>query len=145
MTAATPASSGLLSTFMAFLELGKLRLSGLAVLAVLAGLYMGHPFVPPLGLVLPTTLGTLLVAVGSSALNMYLERDQDRKMLRTLGRPLPAGRLTPRQGLWFGILSGGCGLLLLALTTNALATVLSGLILTTYVLVTLFRGVYTST
>ena len=88
-----------------------------------------------MGLVLPTTLGTLLVAVGSSALNMYMERDQDRQMLRTLGRPLPAGRLTPRQGLWFGILSSGCGLVLLALTTNALATALSALILTTYVLV----------
>ena len=120
---------------MAFLELGKLRLSALAVLAVVAGLYMGHPISPPLSLALATTVGTLLVAIAANALNMYLERDQDSQMLRTLGRPLPAGRLTPSQVLWFGILTAGSGLTLMALTTTALATTLCALILFSYVLV----------
>ncbi len=130
-----PAARGIFSTLGAFLELGKLRLSCLAVVAVVAGLYMGHPISPPLSLALPTTVGTLLVAIAANALNMYLERDQDSQMLRTLGRPLPAGRLTPGQALWFGIATAGAGLGLLALTTTALATFLCALILFSYVLV----------
>ena len=130
-----PAARGIFSTLVAFLQLGKLRLSALAVVAVVAGLYMGHPISPPLSLVLPTTVGTLLVAVAANALNMYLERHQDSQMLRTLGRPLPAGRLTPGQALWFGILTAGSGLALLALTTTALVTALCALILFSYVLV----------
>lgn len=135
MTTVTPAAHGLFSTVKAFMELGKLRLSALAVVAVIAGLFMGHSSVPPLSLVIPTTLGTMLVAVGSSALNMYRERDQDRQMLRTEGRPLPEGRLTPRQVLWFGLITACGGLVLLASTTNALATVLCASILLSYVLV----------
>jgi protoheme IX farnesyltransferase len=130
-----PPARGIFSTLVAFLELGKLRLSALAVLAVVAGLYMGHPISPPLSLALATTVGTLLVAIAANALNMYLERDQDSQMLRTLGRPLPAGRLTPSQVLWFGILTAGSGLTLMALTTTALATTLCALILFSYVLV----------
>ena len=130
-----PAARGIFPTLVAFLQLGKLRLSALAVVAVVAGLYMGHPISPPLSLVLPTTVGTLLVAVAANALNMYLERAQDSQMLRTLARPLPAGRLTPGQALWFGILTAGAGLALMALTTNALATALCALILFGYVLV----------
>lgn len=123
------------STFWAFVELGKLRLSGLAVVAVLAGLYMGHPTEVPLGLLVSTTLGTLLVAIGSNALNMYREREHDRHMQRTVDRPLPTGRLTPRQVLYFGIAAAGSGLILLMLTTNLLATALCALILVSYVLV----------
>src|SRR5258705_60316 len=39
-------------------------------------------------------LGTSLVAGGTSALNMVVERDVDALMHRTAHRPLPAGRIT---------------------------------------------------
>lgn len=131
----TAAQDTRLSTLWAFLELGKLRLSALAVAAVIAGLYMGLPTHPPLNLVVATTLGTMLVAVGANALNMYQEREHDRRMRRTVARPLPAGRLTPRQVLYFGTAAAGTGLALLVLTTNLLATALCALILASYVLV----------
>ena len=42
--------------------------------------------------------------VGSAnALNMYVERESDARMIRTCRRPLPAGRLAPPRALWFGI------------------------------------------
>src|SRR3712207_7663877 len=44
-----------------------------------------------------TLLGTGLVAAGASAWNQYLERDRDRRMKRTAGRPLPRGRLAPAE------------------------------------------------
>ena len=88
--------------FAAYLELGKLRLSSLAVFAVLAGLYLGSPDFPEWGLVVSTLAGTVLVAIGGNALNMFLERDVDLLMDRTEDRPLPAGRLGSREVLVFG-------------------------------------------
>ncbi len=119
----------------AFLELGKLRLSALAVFAVAAGLLLGAPEPPPARLLAACVLGTLLVAIGGNALNMWLERDVDRHMERTRGRPLPSGRLRPSAALAFG---GGCALAgsaALAVETNALATALCAAILVTYVFV----------
>ncbi len=55
-----PAARGIFSTLVAFLQLGKLRLSALAVLAVVAGLYMGHPISPPLSLALVVALTVLI-------------------------------------------------------------------------------------
>jgi protoheme IX farnesyltransferase len=40
-------------------------------------------------------LGTGLVAASSSIANQILERDTDRLMPRTAGRPIAAGRMTP--------------------------------------------------
>lgn len=96
----------------AYWELGKPKLSLFAVLAVVAGAYMAwpsHVTEPPPGLLLATTLGTFLAAIGAAALNMYRERDLDPLMKRTMGRPLPSGRLSPREVLGFGILMSGLG------------------------------------
>ena len=130
-----------MSRFAAYAELGKLRLSSLAVFAVLAGLFLGWS-PPPDGSPLPgwwlcfnTMLGTILVAVGGNALNMYLERDLDPRMERTEGRPLPSGRLRPGEVLGFGLITASGGVLLLALTTNVYATALCATICVTYVLV----------
>jgi heme o synthase len=99
----------------AFWELGKPRLSMVAVAAVVAGAYMGWPARgshPPLDLLLATMLGTFLAAVGAAALNMYRERHLDPLMQRTQKRPLPSGRLTPREVLAFGAVTSVLGVLL---------------------------------
>ena len=49
----------------AYLELAKLRLSGLAVFAVLAGLGLGAEGLPSWWLTLATLVGTVAVAVGA--------------------------------------------------------------------------------
>jgi protoheme IX farnesyltransferase len=99
----------------AYWELGKPRLSAMAVLAVVAGAYMAWPSPrshPPLDLLLVTTSGTFLAAIGSAALNMYRERHLDPLMVRTQRRPLPTGRLAPGEVLAFGLLASGLGVLL---------------------------------
>ena len=85
----------------AFVELGKLRLSSLAIFAVIAGLYLGYPSFedPPGWLVAATAIGSLAIAAAGNALNQYIERDIDPLMERTRGRPGPSGRLTPRGWL----------------------------------------------
>ncbi len=96
----------------AYWELGKPRLSALAVFAVIAGAYMAWPSPrshPPFDLLLWTTVGTFLAAVGAAALNMYRERDLDPLMKRTQTRPLPTGRLSPREVLTFGLVASCLG------------------------------------
>ena len=102
-------------TLRAYWELGKPRLSMMAVFAVVAGAYMAWPSCsssPPLDLLVATTLGTFLAAVGAAALNMYRERHLDPLMHRTQGRPLPTGRLSPRSVLVFGATMSVLGVLL---------------------------------
>lgn len=98
----------------AYWELGKPRLSALAVFAVVAGAYMGWPSPrshPPFDLLVATTAGTFLAAIGAAALNMYRERELDPLMRRTRGRPLPSGRLSPREVLGFGLSTATIGVL----------------------------------
>ncbi len=114
MTAAAISRAGKLG---AYWELSKPRLSALAVFAVVAGIYMAWPARtrhPPIDLLVMTTLGTFCAAAGAAALNMFLERDLDPLMKRTEGRPLPTGRLSPREVLIFGIVASllGVGLVL---------------------------------
>jgi len=116
----------------AFLELGKLRLSSMAVVAVVAGLYLGADEIS-ITLLVSCIAGTMLVAAGGNALNMYIEREHDRRMPRTERRPLPTGRLLPRQVLWFGVICVVVGLVILWLQTNAIATAICALIALTYV------------
>ena len=132
-----PQRAGTLALLRAFLELGKPRLSALAVFAVVAGCFLGWtPHVaPPLSVVVGTTIGTFLVAVGSAAWNMYRERELDALMERTRSRPLPSGRLSPKQVLAFGVTTSLLGLVVVAVTSNLLAASLSGLILFSYVVI----------
>lgn len=121
------------SKLQAYVELGKLRLSALAVFAVLAGLFLGAPGFPGWRLTLVTLVGTILVAIGGNALNMFLERDTDPLMDRTEGRPLPTGRLSEREVLAFGLVASLVGIALLFLFVNLLAAALCAVICVTYV------------
>src|SRR2546423_1366741 len=79
-------------------------------------------------------MGTALVAGGTAALNHYAERAYDGKMRRTANRPLPAGRLTPRAALRFGIALSVTGTIYLAVTCNLLTSVIGLAALLVYLL-----------
>lgn len=79
-------------------------------------------------------VATGLVMGSANALNMYLERDVDAEMERTCMRPLPTGRLAPSVALWFGLILGAWGILLLAFGVGALTASLAALALLSYVL-----------
>ena len=83
---------------------------------------------------LATLIGTSLIVAGANALNMYIERDTDRRMDRTKNRPLPAGRLAPRIALWFGVLLSAIAVPILAIGANALTALLAVLANLIYVL-----------
>ncbi len=93
-----------------FAELTKPRITLMVVLTALVGFVMASRQVVSVELLLHTLLGTGLVAAGASALNMLLERETDARMLRTKSRPLPAGRVRPREALAFGAVLSAAGL-----------------------------------
>ncbi len=115
------------------IELGKFRLSALAIFAVLAGLWLGSRVTPGIDLIISSTIGTLLVAMGGNALNMWIERELDSRMERTSGRPLPTGRVSAGAAMTVGIGSALAGLTILAIWTNWTAVALCGAIFVSYV------------
>ena len=108
-----------------FVELTKPRITFLVTLTTLVGFVMasrgGVAMLPLLG----TLCGTALVAAGSMALNMLIERDTDALMRRTRGRPLPSGRLRPGEALWFGLSLTSAGLLALLLLAGVVAALVA--------------------
>ena len=86
-------------------------------------------------LILHTALGTGLVTGGALALNQYAERREDALMTRTLGRPIPSGRLSARQARDFGLLLTVAGAVYLWKAAGWLPAVLALLSSALYVLV----------
>ena len=125
----TPISRG-----MDFVTLTKPEITFMVLLATAVGSVMASTSLDALVL-LHALFGTALVASGAAALNHYLERAHDGKMRRTANRPLPAGRLTPRQALYFGIGLSLSGTLYLALTSNALTSLIGLAALLSYLFI----------
>lgn len=124
-TASIPRSAFTRDRLMAYLELAKPGISTMVVLTALAGFYMASLEPMNLLLLIPTLLGVALSAAGASALNMLLERKEDGLMQRTENRPLPSGRIQPKEALIFGLLLSASGLLLLTTYANHLAAILT--------------------
>src|SRR6185295_2415411 len=116
-----------------YAELTKPKIAALVLVTeAVAGFVVGWPAGQPLVL-LNALAGTALIAASASALNQWLERESDAQMERTAGRPLPAGRLTPREVLLFGLVTALAGAIHLTLSVNALTAGLGLLTWTTYV------------
>ncbi len=115
-----------------FLELTKPRITALVLVTAAVGYAVGvHVFSAGTFLIFLT--GTALLCSGASALNQYLERDADARMVRTSRRPIPAGRLRPEDALVFGLSLSAVGLVVLA-AVNALTLALGAMSLLLYVL-----------
>ncbi|MEN9470223.1 MAG: Protoheme farnesyltransferase [Verrucomicrobiota bacterium] len=124
--------TGLLDDVM---ELVKARLSLLVLLTTLVGFLIAWRGPIPWVLLTATLLGTALCAGGAAALNQWMERDIDARMKRTRERPLPAGRMSPRDALLFGLLFSLAGIAILGLFTNLRAAFLAFAIIAIYIVV----------
>jgi heme o synthase len=95
-------------------DLTKVRISAMSALTAAMG-YVAFARTLDSG-VLTAALGTVLLAMGASALNEWQERDLDALMHRTRDRPLPTGAISPAAALAVAICLGvaGFGVLLFA-------------------------------
>jgi len=99
-------------------ELTKPRISVLVLATVAVSSFVARWGQPELVPLLHALIGTGLVAASASALNQWREWRTDQLMERTWERPVPAGRLTPREVLGFGTVLVVAGLVHLVLTTG---------------------------
>jgi protoheme IX farnesyltransferase len=103
--------------------LTKPRIISLLLVTTIAPMFVaGRPAWP---LVLAVFVAGYLMAGGANAVNMYLDRDIDDRMSRTRLRPLPSGRMQPREALAFGVLLATAATFLFAQAANVLTAALA--------------------
>jgi heme o synthase len=115
------------------LALAKPRITALVVFTTAIGLWLAPHGLRPLTVAL-TLVGTVLIVAAANVLNMYLERDSDALMARTMNRPLPAHRMEPDVALKFGIVLAAVSVPLLTFAVGALPGLLASIALVSYVL-----------
>ena len=117
-----------------FLELTKPRVSLMVLVTTCVGYYLGADSPPAVSRLIATLVGTALASGGTLALNQFMERRSDSLMERTRRRPLPDGRIQPREALAFGALVALAGLSILAVAVNALSALVTATIVASYLL-----------
>jgi protoheme IX farnesyltransferase len=117
------------------IALTKPRVISLLLVTTVAPMFLTDRGLPSPGLVGWVILAGYLMAGGANAINMWFDRDIDRRMGRTSQRPVPAGRLPAGAALLFGIGLGTVAFVLFRRFVNPLAgwLALAGLLF--YVLV----------
>ncbi len=108
-----------------FFVLSKPLIVTLLLVTTYGGLVAGSKAWPSANLTFWTLLGGALAAGGSSAMNQYIDRELDKHMQRTSGRPLAQGRLTAAEGLSYGLALCLISYYVMAGFVNLLAALLS--------------------
>ena len=130
-----PRKASFLRVVKAYVALTKPRVMELLLVVTVPAMILAQGGLPNLWLVLATLLGGAMSAGSAGAFNCYLDRDMDRKMKRTEGRPLVTGEISDRGALVFSWVLGALSVVWLWLTTNWLAAVLSAAAIFFYVVI----------
>jgi heme o synthase len=116
-------ASGARQVVADYLELTKPKVQSLLLFTTVTTMEIAGS--PSVSLIALTCLGGYLSAGGAGAVNHCLDRDIDARMSRTASRPIPAGRVTPRAALIYGLTLAALSFVLLSLTVNLLAASLA--------------------
>lgn len=116
-----------------FAELVKARLTLLVLLTTAVGFYLGSAGVVNYMALFHAVFGTALAAAGAAALNQWWERRLDALMQRTKTRPIPAGRMLPRDALMVGSLLAIAGVSYLTIACNRLSAALAAATILIYI------------
>lgn len=108
-----------------YISLTKPRIMPLLLIVAFASMIIAADGNPEWTAVIATMIGGVLAIGGASAINGFVDRDVDLKMKRTQNRPIPAGRISPRSALIFGLGLGLASVLLIVLTVNVLAAAIT--------------------
>ncbi len=106
-----------------YYELTKPRIVSLLVFTSLTATYVAQQSLKYPFSILEWLITGVAITAGSAGCNVltcYIDRDIDAIMHRTRNRPIPSGRITPKNALRFGLLLVAISLLL-ALTFNILS------------------------
>jgi heme o synthase len=120
MTGNSIAWQDTLSRINQFYRLTKPRVVSLIVFTAVIGMFLAVPGAVPIDILILGTLGIALVAGAAAALNCLVEQKFDAVMARTQGRPLPQGKVSVPETMFFLGIVGGLGLFILHQWVNPL-------------------------
>lgn len=115
----------LLGIVSSYYELTKPGITFTVLASMLIGFLMASTGGVDFTLMIHVSLGTYLIAAGTAAHNMFIERDLDGLMKRTSSRPLPAYKIEPGQSIIFSMGLLFSGLFYLILMVNTIAGLVS--------------------
>ncbi len=105
----------------AYVALTKPRIIELLLVTTIPAMFVAARGVPPVWLMVATTVGGAAAAGSANAINCWIDRDIDALMARTAHRPLVRSEVPPRNALVFGVVLGVLAFAWLASTVNLLA------------------------
>jgi len=118
-----------------YVRLMKPRIIVLLLITTAGAMWLASQGQPDMDVLL-TTLGTGTLAAGAAnTMNCLYDRDIDRVMVRTQGRPIPGGRIQPVQALVFAVVLAVGALVLQSWRVNLLSALLEWAGILVYVLV----------
>jgi heme o synthase len=133
LSAAAPAVPGD-AAVADWLTLLKPRVVALVAFTGAIGIVVAPGHIHPV-LALATVLAIAVAAGGAGAINMWYDRDIDAIMRRTRSRPIPGGRIAPREALGFGVTLVVASVIVLGLATNFVAALVLVLSVAFYVFI----------
>jgi protoheme IX farnesyltransferase len=77
-------------------------------------------------------IGGFLISGSALTINQWLEKESDKKMVRTRNRPIPTERISISEAMIFSTITFSAGIVLLAAFANVLAAILSAVSLILY-------------
>ena len=119
----------------AFFELTKPRITFLILVSTALGFYLGSQGEINSNQFAVTIIGTFLLAGGAGAINHFVEKDLDKLMDRTQSRPIPAGIISSKSALFFGVSISMFGFIILATLVNNLTAILGLITVLLYIFV----------
>ena len=112
------------SKVLAFIELTKPRITILILISTALGYYLAESEMINYLNFFYTILGTAILSGGAGTINHCIEKDLDMLMDRTKSRPIPAGLISIKTALSFGLAQSIIGFAILWVLVNQLTAIL---------------------
>ena len=103
-----------------YYEMCKPRVVMMMIMTSLVGMFLAVPGMVSISVLVWGNLGIALVASAGAVINHLIDHRIDMVMQRTLKRPIPQGKVTPKQALIFAMLICLLGMLILIFLVNPL-------------------------
>ncbi len=103
-----------------YYQMCKPRVVMLMILTSMVGMFLAVPGMVALDILILGNLGIALVCSAGAVVNHLIDRKVDSLMKRTHNRPIPQGKIDPRQAAIFAAMIGTLGMAILLLWVNPL-------------------------
>ena len=116
----TQIATNQIASWRDYYQMCKPRVVMLMILTSMVGMFLAVPGMVALDILILGNVGIALVCSAGAVVNHLIDRKVDSMMKRTHNRPIPQGRIDPRQAALFAAMIGTIGMAILLLWVNPL-------------------------